>query len=315
MKQHQYVNIIDYPSVHTTILGFLLGDMVGSTYEWPAEKRTKNKNFPLYPVGSTFTDDTVLTIATIKALLDAKESGTELSDIDYGPYYKDFARRYPGRAYGSRFESWIAGASMGDSFGNGAAMRVSPVAYVATSESLAAIGAAAVARPTHNHIDAREAAILTAQAVFLAGRARKEGNLPKDIYFALGFAQNKRAYAKEKRFTSPEPSAYKHLYKGKISESFPSVPQAIACFVSTRSFERAVRLAVAQGMDADTQASIAGAIALRYYQELPRAFVELAPPVPYEFIELLEKFSKAYDVPPITLTNNKKQWQKKQKEV
>ncbi len=288
------VRLRDYPQAHTLILGAIIGDIIGSPYEWPKEKRITYFDFPLFSDESRFTDDTVLTMAVINALVDAKRANDDFKKIPFADYYRKFVQKYPDRGYSSRFMDWINGTGASDSFGNGASMRISPIAYACGKNSTLALNLTRIASEcTHNNPEALEAARLVAfglNTILYGG-----GTDQKTLFRELSGSQ--KIENMPKSLHSILPDKYKNDYGNKsISAAVPSVPQAIACFLSSHSFENAIRYAVGQGFDADTQASIAGALALPYYRVMPGFIMDSLPPIPEEFCLLLEEFSQLFKV-------------------
>ena len=140
------------------MLGAIAGDVIGSVYEARPVKRT---DFQLFPRGACFTDDTVLTVATAAALL---------GDGDYAAAYRRFGRAYPHAGYGGSFYQWLfsEGAGPYGSWGNGSAMRVSPVGFALDAIEEVLAEAARSAAVTHDHPEGIKGAQATALAVFLA---------------------------------------------------------------------------------------------------------------------------------------------------
>ncbi len=228
------------------MLGAIAGDIVGSVYE---NFRTKRKDFRLLTPVSTFTDDTVLTVAVADAIL---------SGAAYGPTIKAYARRHPMRGYGPRFYRWMVtpGVKPYNSFGNGSAMRVSPVAHAFSSEEEMLHQARRTAECTHNHPEGIKGAEATALAVFLARHGADKESIRKTIEKRFG-------YDLSRSIDSIRPT-----YRIDLTCQ-GSVPESIIAFLDSESFEDAVRNAVSLGGDADTQACIAGAIAEAHYKEIP----------------------------------------------
>ena len=153
------------------MLGAIAGDIIGSLYE---NLRTKRKDFRLFTPVSTYTDDTVLTVAVADAILTSRP---------YGEVIKSYARRYPLRGYGSRFLLWMAspGAEPYNSFGNGSAMRVSPVAHAFHSEEDVLNEAKNTAECTHNHpegIKGAEATARSPSSLRERGRTKRRSGSP-----------------------------------------------------------------------------------------------------------------------------------------
>jgi len=140
------------------MIGSIAGDVIGSPYEYVG---IKDFDFPLFQARATFTDDTVLTVATAVALLEGR---------GYAEVYREFGRRYPDRGYGGFFYRWLSIPDQGpyNSWGNGSAMRVSPIGYAAGDEEEVLLEAKRSAAVTHNHPEGIKGAQATALAVFLA---------------------------------------------------------------------------------------------------------------------------------------------------
>ncbi|PLX43742.1 MAG: hypothetical protein C0609_07455 [Deltaproteobacteria bacterium] len=230
------------------ILGAIAGDIIGSTHEFRPLKSTE---FDLFNEDSFFTDDSVLTVATADALLGGR---------DYGELYREYFNRYPHAGYGRRFVKWASENSTEpyNSFGNGSAMRVSPVGWWARDMAECLKEAKRSAEATHNHPEGVKGAQAVAAAILMArqGASREEIKTFCEISFAYDIS-------------TP-------IAKIRPSYSFDvtcqgSVPQAIRCFIESTDFESAVRLAVSLGGDADTQAAMAGSIAEAYYGEIGEA--------------------------------------------
>ncbi|CCJ34784.1 ADP-ribosylglycohydrolase family protein [Caloramator australicus] len=224
------------------MLGAIIGDIVGSRFEF---HNKKTKDFKLFNQYSHFTDDTVLTVATMDALLNKKP---------FDVTYKEWFRKYPDAGYGSKFISW--GLSDGfkpyNSFGNGSAMRVSPVGFYYDSEEDVLKMAQESAKVTHNHPEGIKGAQATALAIFLARKGATKEKIKEEI---------------EKRFNYhlDEPlDSIRTWYRFDVSCQ-GSVPQAIRAFLESEDFEDAIRNAISIGGDSDTIACITGGIAEAYY--------------------------------------------------
>ncbi|MCP4639663.1 MAG: ADP-ribosylglycohydrolase family protein [bacterium] len=219
--------------------------------------RTKRKDFRLFTPVSTFTDDSVLTIAVADAILTGRE---------YGPVIKSYARRHPLRGYGPRFLKWMVspGIKPYNSFGNGSAMRVSPVAYAFESEEDVLREAQRTAECTHNHSEGINGAQATALAIFMARHdADKEA-----IRAAIA---DRFDYDLSRTIDEIRPG-----YRVNLTCQ-GSVPEAIIAFLDSTSFEDALRNAVSLGGDADTQACIAGVIAEAHYRMIPAPILQKIP--------------------------------------
>lgn len=250
------------------MLGAIIGDIIGSVYEFHA---AKSIDFNLFNDRSTFTDDSVLTIATAKWLLD---------DGNYAHLLKDFTRRYPGRGYGSNYLHWALSENHAPygSFGNGSAMRVSPVGFAFPSEIEVLDKARESAMVTHNHPEGVKGAQAVALAVFLArqGKSKEEIKIRLETDFEYRLS---RIYSETQAGYS-----FDETCQG-------SVPEAIIAFLSSSSYEDAIRKAIALGGDADTQACIAGAIAEAFYKEIPDEIImQSVKRLPHEFTDILKRF-------------------------
>jgi ADP-ribosylglycohydrolase len=220
------------------MIGAIAGDIVGSRFEHLPHKWVE---FELWHRHCRFTDDTVMTIATAEALL---------TDRDFGAAYHRWGRRYPRAGYGGKFREWLASDTPlpYDSWGNGAAMRVSPVAAVATSEAEVLELARQTALPTHGHPRGIVGAQSVALATWMAGRGASAADLRARVTALSGYDLTRTV------------AEIRPGYRFDVSCD-GSVPEAIICALEASSWEDAVRLAVSLGGDADTQAAIAGGIA------------------------------------------------------
>ena len=159
------------------MLGPITGDIIGSTFEF---NRTKSPDFPLFPEGSRFTDDTVLTVATAFSLL---------TDGDWAANYRLFGRLYPLAGYGASFRKWLAEGGSGpyNSWGNGSAMRVAPVAWAFDTEQAVLATARDSAAVTHDHPEGIKGAQATALAVFLARQGADKETIRAEISGRFGY--------------------------------------------------------------------------------------------------------------------------------
>ncbi len=220
------------------MLGALTGDIVGSIYE---HNNHRSKDFPLFQDRSFFTDDSVLTCATALAIMDNR---------DYADLYREFGHQYPFAGYGGFFSSWLADKSLGpyDSFGNGSAMRVSPIGWAYDTEEEVLAAAKASADVTHNHVEGVKGAQATALAIFRARNGTSQQDVAAEI--SERFDYDLSLSVDELRDTY----VYNETCQG-------TVPQAIRCYLEAESFEDAIRNAISIGGDSDTLAAITGSIA------------------------------------------------------
>ena len=228
------------------MIGAIIGDIVGSKYEW---HNWKDKRFVLFDREECRpTDDTVLTLAVAEALR-ISNGDASLLGREAETQLRKFGRLYPHAGYGGKFRQWLRAdrPEPYGSFGNGAAMRVSPCGWAARSEREAAEFACAVTEVTHDHPDAVKAAEAVPVSVFLL----RTGTSVSDLRRIVG----ERWY--ELDFTIDE------IRPGYVFDSTctGSVPQAFEAFFEAAGFEDAVRNAVSVGGDSDTIAAIAGSLA------------------------------------------------------
>ena len=228
------------------MLGAIAGDIIGSRFE---QNPIKTTDFELFHPECRFTDDSVLTLAVAEHIF----LGRDLVDT-----LKEYFNQYPDAGYGERFMQWASSPSREpyNSFGNGSAMRVSPVGFAFDSLEVVLEKARGTAEVTHNHPEGIKGAQATAAAVFLA----RTGSSKKEI---KSFIETQFQYNLSDRLDAIRPQyTFDATCQG-------SVPQAITAFLESESFEDAVRKAVSLGGDSDTQACIAGGIANAFYGKLP----------------------------------------------
>ena len=220
------------------MLGAIVGDIVGSVYEFDNHR---SKDFPLFREDSKFTDDTILTIATADALLH--------HEWDFAGKYREYGRNYPS-SYGNSFLSWIHDDNAGpyNSFGNGSAMRVSPVAWFERHDHRVMILAERSAAVTHNHPEGIKGAQATAMAILWARSGVPRNRIRRDLEAQFGYDTS----------TSVEDLQKTYEYNETCQRT---VPEAIRCFLEAEGFEDAIRNAISIGGDSDTLAAITGSIA------------------------------------------------------
>ncbi len=236
------------------MIGAIAGDIIGSVYE---HRPIKTKDFPLFDARCKFTDDTVLTVAVADAIL---------SKTAYAHSIRRIGRRYPGAGYGGFFIRWLYSddESPYNSWGNGSAMRVSPVGFAFSTEEEVLRQARMTAEITHNHREGIKGAEATALAVFLARTGHDKETIKARIKAVFG-------YDLDRTVNGIRPS-----YSFDVSCQ-GTVPEAIIAFIDSESYEDAVRNAISLGGDSDTLACITGAIAEAFYGGVPegiRAKVE-----------------------------------------
>lgn len=232
------------------MIAAIAGDIIGSIHERAHIKRT---DFALFKPSSRFTDDTVTTLAVADCLLRGKP---------YAATLRDYGRRYPDRGYGGMFRKWLASDDMGpyQSFGNGSAMRVSPVGFAMGSIDEVLAEAKRSAEVTHDHPEGIKGAQALALAVFLARRGADKETIRGEIAGRFGYDMQRTV------------AAIRPRYKFDVTCQ-GSVPEAILAFLDSDDVEHALRLAISLGGDADTLACMAGAVAQAYYKRVPAAIV------------------------------------------
>lgn len=230
------------------MIGAIAGDIIGSVYEF---NNCKRLDFSLFGPGSTFTDDTVLTVAVADYLL---HGGS------YAEKFKEYFRLYPGRGYGGGFRRWADSDRVTPygSFGNGSAMRVSPVGFAFESLDEVLAEAKRSAEVTHNHEEGIAGAQSVAAAIFLARTGKDKAEIRRFVETTFGYRLD-------------EPLRRIRPDYGFDETCAGSVPQAITAFLESRSVVDAIRKAVSIGGDSDTIACIAGGIAHAYYKKIPGA--------------------------------------------
>ncbi|HDR46656.1 MAG TPA: ADP-ribosylglycohydrolase family protein [Geoalkalibacter subterraneus] len=233
------------------MLGALAGDIIGSRFEF---NNHKSKQFELFVPQCTFTDDSVLTVALADSLM---------SGQDYAAVLRRYYRRYPDAGYGGRFHQWAQSPQMGsyNSFGNGSAMRVSPVGWFFDDLERVLDKARKSAAPTHNHPEGIKAAQATAASIFMARRGAGKKEI-KD------YIQQTFNYDLQRSLNDIRPSySFNVTCQG-------SVPEAIIAFLESTDYEDAIRNAVSLGGDSDTIACITGGIAEAFYRGVPEEIAE-----------------------------------------
>ena len=233
--------------------GAILGDIVGSPYEFDCNNY-KGKDFPLFSQRSEFTDDTVMTLAVARALLDTRGQDDITIKAALVREMQRLGRAYPDKGYGARFNQWLYEDNPQPyrSYGNGSAMRVSPAAWLAESMKEALHLAQLTAEVTHNHPEGIKGAQAVAAAIFLARTGHSKVEIK--VYVECKFGYDLSRTCDEIRPT------YHH-----VESCQKTVPQAIAAFLESMDFEDALRTAVSLGGDSDTLAAITGSIAEAFY--------------------------------------------------
>ena len=243
------------------MLGAIIGDIVGSRFEF---NNHRSKNFDLFTRESFVTDDTIMSLAIGKAIIETEKMCISKNNDYYAllekntiKYMQKIGRKYPDCGYGGRFFSWMFSEHPKpyNSFGNGAAMRVSAVSYITKDEEDLKSLSRTVTAVTHNHPEGIKGAEAIALAIFLANNHHSKESIRKRIvkdYYPLDFTMDSIRSTYQFNETSQD-----------------TVPQALQAFFESTSFEDAIRTAISVGGDSDTLAAITGSIAEAYYRIPP----------------------------------------------
>ena len=235
------------------MIGAIAGDMIGSVHEsYPI----KTKDFPLFSLGSTFTDDTVLTVALADSIINNKP---------YVLMLKEYHRAYPWAGYGGAFEVWATSEKTEPyySWGNGSAMRVSPVGFAYNDLEIVLEEAKKSAEVTHNHPEGIKGAQATASAIFLARAGNDKKVIKEYIEKTFGY-----------KLSQPLKKIRSRYYFDASCQG--SVPESIVAFLESENYEDAIRNAISIRGDGDTMACIDGGIAQAFYGEVPKAIQDQA---------------------------------------
>ena len=247
--------------------GAIIGDIVGSRFEF---RNHLNKEFDFFSPRCCFTDDTVMTCAVAQALMDSKEDFSDLQERTVAAMQR-IGRQFPNCGYGARFIDWMFSDDPQpyNSYGNGSAMRISPVGFATRDVNEAKRLSAAVTSVSHNHPEGMKGAEATAVAIVMArqGRSKEEIRAAMEEYYDLSVSVDE----------------YRRRWNGHGREICQvSLPQALACFFEGESYEDVIRSCISIGGDSDTIAAIAGGIAEAFYG-IPEDFRdqvrEYLPPV------------------------------------
>jgi ADP-ribosylglycohydrolase len=231
------------------MIGAIIGDIVGSVYEF---NNIATEDFSLFSRKSTFTDDTVLTVATADTILDKAQ---------YSQYYLDYAQAFPNRGWGGNFQKMVRTGKLTpyNSYGNGSAMRVSPVGWVYDTYEQTLEEAQKSAECTHSHSEGIKGAQAIAASVWLArtGKGKDDiaGAIKKLGYEILPLSEFGRTFDESCQGT---------------------IPKCMAIFLNTNDYEGAIKKSIAMGGDVDTIACIVGGIAQAFYGMPSREIVEEA---------------------------------------
>ena len=262
------------------MLGAIIGDMIGSPYEW---HNVKAKDFKLFRGRSRFTDDSVMTIAVAEALVTAQKQDClddeqSVKNLLIDAMHK-WGNKYPKAGYGGRFYHWLADREREpyNSWGNGSAMRVSPAGWIADDLETTRCLARWTAEVTHNHPEGVKGAEAVASAIFLA----RKGAIKEEIH---DYITQEFGYNLDRTCSEIRPG-----YDFDVSCQ-GSVPEAIIAFLEGTDFEDVIRNAVSLGGDSDTIAAMAGSIAEAFYEIPNRIAREALKRLPDEMREVIAEW-------------------------
>lgn len=256
------------------MIGAIAGDIIGSSYEFFSVKST---DFKLFTLESRFTDDTVLTVAVADCILNGKS---------YAATFKEYGRRYPNAGYGNMFAEWLDSdySRPYNSYGNGSAMRVSPIGFAFTALNSVLEEARKSAEVTHDHPEGLKGAQAVASAIYLARKGYSK-NAIKD------YVEENFEYDLHRTLDEIRPNyGFEETCQG-------SVPESIIAFLESTDYEDAVRKAISLGGDSDTQACMTGGIAQAYYKQIPEYITErVREMLNPEMHDIVDQFHKKYGV-------------------
>jgi ADP-ribosylglycohydrolase len=266
--------------------GAIVGDIIGSVYE---RHNTDKYNFPLYKLWghrhSRFTDDSVLTIATASTMLKNKDASS-LDVDDFAAEYKDFHKRFPHRGYGRGFTAWTKepDGMYGDSYGNGSAMRVSPVGWVSNNIDRVMELAEISAYCSHGHEEGIKGAQAIAGAICVARTTHSKENVER--FITDNFDYDLSATVQDL------------IPHSSFAACQATVPPSIRAFLESDSYEDAIRRAIVMGGDSDTIAAMTGSIAEAYYDGVPARLRSIAYLLlPISMRKVVTQFRITYGLP------------------
>lgn len=260
------------------LLGAVCGDVCGSAAEF---NRVTHGPVNLFDEKNHFTDDSVLTFAVAKAIIDEYYK----IDFDFAKYIKEFANKYPDAGYGAGFKSWAISKQqyISHSFGNGSAMRTSAIGYFAKDVVESRILAQKQASCSHNHNEGIRGAQTISEAIWWAYHEKNSVSYYKIDDILKTYYPNFADMTYEKLFEE-----YHNVF---CVECQKSVPHALICFLNSTSYTDCITKAIALNGDTDTVAAMAGSIAYAYYKTIdPKILGFVKSRLPKEFIDISHKF-------------------------
>ena len=260
--------------------GAILGDIIGSPYEF--DMGDKTKDFPLFSARSQLTDDTVMTVAVAEALLASRvEEDDEVIRRRIVERMQHWGRRYPNAGYGARFIWWLRQSAPQpyNSWGNGSAMRVSAAGWLYDDLATVLRMAKLSAEVTHDHSEGIKGAQVTAAAIFLARTGSTKAEIKQYITDTFGYDLS--------RTCDEIRPGYRH-----VESCQEPVPEAITAFLEGENFEDVIRTAVSLGGDCDTLTAIAGSIAEAFFGVPTELKLECCRRLPQDLRSVLERFNR-----------------------
>ncbi len=260
------------------MIGAILGDIIGSPYEF--DRGDKTKDFPLFSEESSFTDDTVMIVAVAAAFLNCSDTDPdEIIREKIAMSMRLYGGVFPGAGYGGMFQRWLRDPDMGayGSFGNGSAMRVSSAGWLFDDIGAVRHAAKLSAEVTHNHPEGIKGAEATAAAIFLARTGHSKPEIKEYIEREFGYDLNRTC-------DEIRPN-YRH-----VESCQETVPEAITAFLEGEDFEDVIRTAVSLGGDCDTLTAITGSIAECYYSVPENLKNECYNRLPNQLLDVVKRF-------------------------
>ena len=257
------------------MIGAIIGDIVGSRFEF---HNHLSKDFEFLTQDCRFTDDTVMTCAVARALMDSKEDYSDLSEKTITAM-QQIGQKFPNCGYGARFIHWMFSDNPQpyNSCGNGSAMRISPIGFVARDVDEAKKLSAAVTCISHDHPEGMKGAEATAVAIVMAreGKSKDEIKTVMEEYYDLSMTVEQ----------------YRDEWQGHGKEICQiSLPQALVCFFEGESYEDVIRNCISIGGDSDTIAAIAGGIAEAYYGVPEEYWIKAERYLPWSLLQIVLDF-------------------------
>ena len=261
-----------------TMIGAILGDMIGAPYEF--DMGNKTKDFPLFSRRSEFTDDSVMTIAVAEALMDTMGKTDDEIRAALAASMQKWGSIYPYAGYGGMFSRWLRSSHPEPygSFGNGSAMRVSSAGWLFDTLEETRHMAKLTAEVTHNHPEGIKGAEATACAIFLARNGRSKEEIREYIISEFGYDLS--------RTCDEIRPGYHH-----VETCQKTVPEAVTAFMEGTDFEDVIRTAVSLGGDCDTLTCIAGGMAEAFYGVPEEMTEEGRKRLPDDMLAVLDRFS------------------------